>query len=61
VWLALAGGVGGAWIVAPWLDLRLTLEATAPIVRPRFVLAGVGPVHQPGVAGRAGLALELRF
>jgi hypothetical protein len=59
LWAALRGGAAAAWIVAPWVRLRLRLEAVVPLRRPRFVLGGVGDVHEPGVAARAALGLEL--
>ncbi|WP_438025566.1 hypothetical protein [Sorangium sp. So ce233] len=59
LWVALRGGAAAAWVVAPWMRLRLRLEAVVPLKRPRFVLEGVGDVHEPSVAARAALGLEL--
>ncbi|WP_437680213.1 hypothetical protein [Sorangium sp. So ce131] len=59
LWAALRGGAAAAWVVAPWMRLRLRLEAVVPLERPRFVLEGVGEVHAPSVAARAALGLEL--
>ncbi|WP_437633954.1 hypothetical protein [Sorangium sp. So ce854] len=59
LWAALRGGAAVAWVAAPWVRLRLRLEAVVPLERPRFVLEGVGEVHEPGVAARAALGLEL--
>ncbi|WP_159396890.1 hypothetical protein [Sorangium cellulosum] len=59
LWVALRGGTAAAWVVAPWMRLRLRLEAVVPLKRPRFVLEGVGEVHAPSVAARAALGLEL--
>jgi hypothetical protein len=64
LWVALRGGVAGAWVLDSWVDLRARVDVVAPLVRPRFVLTGVHeptPVHEPTVAGRAGLAVEIRF
>ncbi|WP_437506131.1 hypothetical protein [Sorangium sp. So ce1099] len=59
LWAALRGGAAAAWVVEPWVRLRLRLEAVVPLKRPRFVLEGVGDVHEPSVAARAALGLEL--
>ncbi|WP_437957710.1 hypothetical protein WME76_41445 [Sorangium sp. So ce119] len=59
LWAALRGGAAAAWVIAPWMRLRLRLEAVVPLKRPRFVLEGVGDVHEPSVAARAALGLEL--
>ncbi|WP_437314112.1 hypothetical protein [Sorangium sp. So ce385] len=59
VWVALRSGAAASWVVAPWMRLRLRLEAVVPLERPRFVLEGVGEVHEPSVAARAALGLEL--
>jgi hypothetical protein len=32
-----------------------------PVVGPKFVLGGVGAVHEPGVAGRATLGIDVAF
>ncbi|KYF68340.1 hypothetical protein BE11_47320 [Sorangium cellulosum] len=61
LWAALRGGAAAAWVVEPWVRLRLRLEAMVPLRRPRFVLEGVGEVHEPSVAARAALGLELAF
>ncbi|WP_437832915.1 hypothetical protein [Sorangium sp. So ce1153] len=61
LWAALRGGAAAAWVVAPWVRLRLRLEAVVPLKHPRFVLEGVGEVHEPSVAARAALGLELAF
>ncbi|WP_437755593.1 hypothetical protein [Sorangium sp. So ce1389] len=61
LWVALRSGAAAAWLVAPWVRLRLRLEAVVPLKRPRFVLEGVGEVHEPSVAARAALGLELAF
>ncbi|WP_437721377.1 hypothetical protein [Sorangium sp. So ce861] len=59
LWAALRSGAAASWVVAPWVRLRLRLEAVVPLERPRFVLEGVGEVHEPSVAARAALGLEL--
>ncbi|KYG00965.1 hypothetical protein BE21_06710 [Sorangium cellulosum] len=59
LWAALRSGAAASWVVAPWMRLRLRLEAVVPLERPRFVLEGVGEVHEPSVAARAALGLEL--
>jgi len=59
LWLAARGGAAAAVRIESWIALRLRLEAAVPLVRPRFLLGGVGTVHEPGAAGRAALDLEL--
>jgi hypothetical protein len=61
LWAAVRGGAAAAWALEPWLRLRLRLEAALPVVRPKFVLRGVGTVHEPGVAGRATLGADVAF
>ena len=61
LWAAVRGGAAAAWALEPWLRLRLRLEAALPLVRPKFVLRGVGVVHEPGVAGRATLGADVAF
>ena len=64
VWIALKGG--GALALRPFpkpfnnLGLTARIEAVIPLVRPRFVIEGIGPVHSPAyVAGRASLGIEI--
>jgi hypothetical protein len=59
VWAAARLGAAGSFLFEPWIALRLRVEAVVPAVRPRFQLGGVGTVHEPVLAGRAALVLEL--
>jgi hypothetical protein len=64
VWVALKGGGALVWrpLKAPFAGLGLTarIEAVIPLVRPRFVIEKVGPVHSPAyVAGRGALGVEI--
>jgi hypothetical protein len=61
LWAAVRGGAAAAWAMQPWLRLRMRLETVVPVVGPKFVLGGVGAVHEPGVAGRATLGIDVAF
>ncbi|KYF51066.1 hypothetical protein BE04_45360 [Sorangium cellulosum] len=39
VWVALRSGAAASWVVAPWMRLRLRLEAVVPLERPRAARA----------------------
>jgi hypothetical protein len=59
-----AAGAGGllSWAPVRRVALVLRIDAVAPLLRPTFVLDGVGPVHRPdAVAGRAAGGVELVF
>ena len=60
-WVAArAGGVAAVSVGVIRFSLRL--EAAVPLVRPHFVLLGVGEVHTTGwVTARALLGVELAF
>jgi hypothetical protein len=74
VWVALKGG--GALLWRPFqkqkqqqqqtpnpldrLGITARIELVIPLVRPRFVIEGIGPVHSPAaLAGRGSLGLEI--
>lgn len=62
LWLAVRGGALAAWVPGRRLAVTLHVDAVVPLLRPRFVLTNVGPVHQPSaVAGRSMLGVECRF
>lgn len=59
-WLAVGAGLWLPW--TPWdaLDLELSIEALASLVRPSFEISGVGTVYTPfPVGGRLGLVVHL--
>ncbi len=55
----------GATLTAPIykpIFLRLSVDAVAPLQRPKFVIDPLGTVHQPSaITARLGLGAELRF
>ncbi|MCK6592040.1 MAG: hypothetical protein L6Q76_31190 [Polyangiaceae bacterium] len=66
VWGALKGGSTIVWrpfeTQPSWSRIGLTtrIELVIPLVRPRFVIEGTGPVHTPAaVAGRGALGIEI--
>jgi hypothetical protein len=62
LWLAPEIGALGAYAIAAWLRVTLGLEGLFPVTRDRFVLTGVGLVHQLAPAtARAALGVEVRF
>lgn len=61
-WLAAKMGAGARWWAHPRWALRVGLDAVLPIVRPIFVIEGIGAVHRVGaLSGRASLSIEYRF
>ena len=62
LWFALGVGLEARLGLLPWLRLRAALELALPLLRPSFVLLGVGPVHRasPAIA-RVALGLELAY
>jgi hypothetical protein len=52
-WVDVAGGALARVKVARWLALRATVEVTAPLSRPTFVVEGEGDVHRPAAFGGA--------
>lgn len=61
LWLAPHVGILGGLELAPPVRLVVGVEAAVPLARERFVLVGVGDVHQPPpVTARAVVGLELR-
>lgn len=61
LWLAPHVGAMGALELAPPVRLVGGVEAAVPLARERFVLVGVGDVHQPPpVTARVSVGLELR-
>lgn len=62
LWTALVLGGELRWVPVQVLAVTLRLGAAFPLLRPRFVLTGIGPVYRPAVvAGRAALGLDVRF
>ena len=74
VWVALKGG--GALVWRPFekkykhkynnpldhLGIAARIELVVPLVRPRFIIEGIGPVHSPAaLAGRGSLGIEISF
>lgn len=61
LWLAPHVGVLGGLELAPPVRVVVGVEAAVPLARERFVLGGVGDVHEPPpVTARATVGLELR-
>jgi hypothetical protein len=62
LWLAALGGVGfGVPLGSTWL-FTSNLSVVVPLTRPRFVIEGIGDVHQPRPIGaRSSLGLAARF
>jgi hypothetical protein len=70
VWVALKGG--GALVWRPFeeklrkplehIGIAARIELVVPLVRPRFIIEGIGPVHRPAaVAGRGSLGIEINL
>jgi hypothetical protein len=60
-WLAARAGAMVGW-TAERVRLGVRLEAAMPVLRPRFVVEGLGELHTASpVAARAALTVELRF
>jgi len=60
-WLAVTSGLMTTYTQGD-LALRLQLDAFAPLVRPDFVIDGIGPVHTASFLGfRALIGAEVRF
>jgi hypothetical protein len=62
-WWAAASASGALiWPLFGGLAGRVELQAALPLVRPRFVIGGIGELHRPSpVTGRGALGLEWRF
>jgi hypothetical protein len=61
-WLALRLGPALAWSPVPALALWLGVDVTASLLRPRFTIDDLGPIHTVGVlSGRVFFAVEARF
>jgi hypothetical protein len=62
LWLAALGGVGFWAPLDSHLAFTSALWAVAPLRRPRFVVEGIGEIHQPRAMGlRSNLGLAWRF
>lgn len=62
VWAAFRGGGALLWAPVARVGLTARVELAIPLLRPRFVLEGVGPVHSPSyVAARGSLGVEVLF
>lgn len=62
LWTALVLGGELRWSPVRVLAVTLRLGAAFPLLRPRFVLTGIGPVYRPAVVGgRAALGLDVRL
>jgi hypothetical protein len=62
VWAALKGGGMLLWAPLPRLGLTARVDVAIPLLKPRFVLDGIGPVHRPSfLAGRGALGVEVLF
>lgn len=60
-WSAVRAGAMVGW-TSERLRFSFRLEAAVPVLRPRFVIEGLGDVHTAGlVSARAALTAELRF
>jgi hypothetical protein len=61
-WVAPGLGLLGLWNISPSFSLALALDGLVPVLRERFVLAGLGEIYRPPpVTGRALLGLEARL
>jgi hypothetical protein len=61
-WWAAGGGAELGWQVSPSWALLGRGSVLAPLTRKKFVVGGVGPVHQPpAVTVRAAVGVELRL
>ncbi|MBL0219210.1 MAG: hypothetical protein IPQ07_35740 [Myxococcales bacterium] len=59
-WVAVGGGFGVAWPMAPHARLVGTFELAIPLERTRFMLQNGGDLYQPAAAAaRCALGLEL--
>ncbi len=59
-WVAVGGGFGVAWPMAPHARLVGTFELAIPLERTRFMLQNGGDLYQPSAAAaRCALGLEL--
>lgn len=62
-WAGVASG--GGLVLVHFFDrlaLRASIEAAAPLARPRFVIQGTGQVHQPTAVGaRVGVGVDFQF
>ena len=60
-WAALRGGASLTYRPTESLGLVLRLEGVLPLTEPRFLLGGVGEVHQPtpGARGTLGVSYDL--
>lgn len=62
LWLAALGGVGFWAPLGSHLAFASGLWAAVPVRRPRFVVEGIGEIHQPRAVGvRSNLGLAWRF
>jgi hypothetical protein len=62
LWLAALGGVGFWAPLGQHLAFTSSLWAAVPVRRPRFVIEGIGEIHQPRAVGvRSSLGLAWRF
>jgi hypothetical protein len=62
LWLAALGGVGFWAPLGSSLLFTSSLSAVVPLRRPRFVIEGIGEIHQPRALGaRSALGLAMRF
>ena len=62
LWAAVEGEGLLGYRITSRIGLGLRLGAVVPLLRPRFVLANVGPVYQPpGAAARGAVGVEVAF
>ncbi len=62
LWLAALADGGAAWSPVRRFALRTRVGAVVPLVRQRFAVGGLGPIHTPAPVGvRVALTAELRL
>ncbi len=61
-WAAVTAGPGLMWSPRPWFALTLQLELAIALIRPEFVIAGLGRIHSVGpLQARGLLGVEFRL